>query len=126
MDTPASVPAGVSVSLHRGRIRAGMSHEADAWMRMLNDRLDEARATLHRERMAVELVFRMREGDDEYLYWICIRGKAGQSVNTSEHPLDLDHLAFDERVRERGWMLGTVELVLIPSPVEHAILSWVQ
>ena len=65
---PASIPAGLVVQLSRGKVLPGASAEADRWMQMLNDRLDECVATLDRERMAIEIVFRLREGDDEYLY----------------------------------------------------------
>jgi hypothetical protein len=126
MSTPASLPLGVAATLFRGRIKPGMGEEADAWMRMLNERIDEARATLHRERMAIELVFRSREGDQEYLYWVTVRGTSGESVETSDHDLDRAHLAFDERVRERGWVTGDIELVLMPEVVERAVLSWVE
>jgi hypothetical protein len=36
-------------------------------MAMLNDRLDECVATLDRERMAIEIAFRLRENGEDYL-----------------------------------------------------------
>jgi len=60
-DRPTSIPPGVRVELSRARIKPGMGGEVDRWMRMLNDRLDECVATLDRERMAVELIFRDRD-----------------------------------------------------------------
>jgi hypothetical protein len=122
--TPASVPRGLFVSLHRARIKPGQSAEADRWMRMHNDRLDESIATLERERMSVEIVFRLADESGDYLYWVTVRGKNGASVETSEHQLDEDHLAFDKRVREPGWITGTVELLLLPDAVRDAVLAW--
>ena len=122
--TPASVPLGLSVGLHRARIKPGQSAEADSWMRMLNDRLDESVATLERERMGIEIVFRLSDDSGDYLYWVTVRGEGGASVETSEHQLDEDHLAFDKRVREPGWTTGKVELLLLPDPVRDAVLAW--
>lgn len=124
MNEPASVPPGLVVMLHRARVRPGQSVEADAWMRMLNDRLEETRATLDRERMAVEIIFRFPDGEDDYLFWVTVKGEGGASVDTSDHALDRDHLAFDARVREPGWTLGTVELLLMPVVVQDAVLNW--
>ena len=56
-----SIPDGLVLELSRGTVLPGASAEADRWMAMLNDRLDECVATLDRERMAVEIVFRLRE-----------------------------------------------------------------
>lgn len=124
VNTPASVPPGLSVTLHRARVKPGRSEEADEWMRMLNDRLEETRATLDRERMAVEIIFRLSEDENDYLYWVTVKGEGGVSVGSSDHALDRDHLAYDERVRERGWTLGTVELLLMPPAVLDAVLNW--
>jgi hypothetical protein len=44
-----------------------MEQEAERWMRMLNDRRDEAVQTLERERVAIEIVFRERDDDGDWL-----------------------------------------------------------
>ena len=120
---PRSIPAGLTVQLFRGKVIDGASTAVDAWMAMLNDRLDEATETLDRERMGLELVFRQRDGADEYLYWIIVRGD-GELVESSTHQLDIDHLAFDERCRERGWQIGTPELMLAPDAVRTALTQF--
>ena len=38
--------------------------------------------------------------------------------------LDVDHLAFDERVRERGWVRAQPQLLLLPDTVRQAVLDW--
>lgn len=119
---PRSIPDGLTVQLFRGRVVAGESATVDEWMTMLNDRLDEAVATLDRERMGIEIVFRQRDGDDEYLYWIIVRGH-GAHVQTSTAQLDIDHIAFDERCRERGWQTAEPELLLLPNTVRTAVLG---
>jgi hypothetical protein len=39
-------------------------------MTMLNERVDECVATLDRERMAIEIIFRLKENGEDYLFWI--------------------------------------------------------
>jgi hypothetical protein len=82
------------IRLTRYRVKSGKSERADEWMAMLNARLDECLATFVRERMYIEIVFRERQGDEDYLYWFTIRGEGGEHMETSNHPLDHDHLAF--------------------------------
>ena len=82
------------IQLKRYRVKPGKSERADEWMAMLNARLDECLATFARERMYIEIVFRERLGDEDYLYWFTIRGEGGEYSETSDHPLDHDHLAF--------------------------------
>jgi hypothetical protein len=119
---PSSIPVGLNVQLFRAKVINGQSSTVDEWMSMLNDRLDEGEATLERERMGVEIVFRQRDGDTEYLYWIVICGE-GESVESSHHQLDIDHVAYDERCRERGWETAQPELLLLQAPVRRAVLD---
>ena len=92
-------------------------------MRMLNDRLEECVATLDRERMGIEIVFRQRDGDDEYLYWIVVRGE-GDHAGSSTHALDVDHVAYDVRCRVPGWDTAKPELLLLPNQVRSAVLEF--
>lgn len=119
---PRSIPPGLTVRLFRGTVRAGQSAAVDEWMSMLNDRLDEAVATLDRERMGIEIVFRSREGDTEHLYWVVVRGD-GEHSNTSTAQLDIDHLAYDERCREPGWHTAEAELLLLPDAVRAVVVD---
>ena len=120
---PDSIPEGITVALHRARIRPGMEDAATEWMQMLNDRLDEAVDTLGRERMAIEMVFRSSESDGDYLTWVTVRGQ-GESVESSNHQLDIDHLSYDRRVREPGWIVAEPQLLLLPEPVSDVVYRW--
>jgi Family of unknown function (DUF6176) len=120
---PASIPEGLVVELSRGKVLPGASAEADRWMAMLNDRLDEAVATLDRERMAIEIVFRLREGDDEYLYWVSVRGAHGAGLDL-QTPIDRDHEAQARRTKEPGWVEAEPQVLLLPDPVRRAVLAW--
>lgn len=119
---PTSIPAGLTVRLYRGTVRAGQSARVDEWMAMLNARLDEAVGTLDRERMGIEIVFRQRDGDVEHLYWIVVRGD-GEHATTSSAPVDIDHLEFDQQCREPGWETAEPQLLLLPDAVRAAVLE---
>ena len=101
-----------------------MSDEVDRWMAMLNDRVDECVATLDRERMALELVFRMTDADGEWLYWVTVRGEGGASVHDSPHAIDRDHVEFGRRCKEPGWEDADPALFLAPEPVRAALVTW--
>jgi hypothetical protein len=120
---PASIPEGLVVELSRGKVLRGASAEANRWMAMLNDRLDEAVATLDRERMAIEIVFRLREGDDEYLYWVSVRGAHGAGLDL-QTPIDRDHEVQARRTKEPGWVEAEPQLLLLPDPVRRGVLEW--
>lgn len=100
-----------------------MEHEVDEWMQMLNDREDECVATLDRERMAVEAVFRLRDEHGDWLYWFCVRGESGEEMDDT-HAIDRDHVAYGKRCKEPGWEEAEPQLLLLPEPVRHAVLGW--
>jgi uncharacterized protein DUF6176 len=120
---PRSIPDGLVLELSRGTVRPGASAEADRWMAMLNDRLDECVATLDRERMAVEIVFRLREDGTEHLYWVAIKGAGGSGLDPAE-PIDRDHEAQARRTKQPGWVEAEPQVLLLPDPVRRAVLAW--
>jgi hypothetical protein len=128
---PRSIPDGLVLELSRGTVLPGASAEADRWMAMLNDRLDECVATLDRERMAVEIVFRLREGPadnpagdaTEHLYWVAIRGAGGGGLDLS-NPIDRDHEDQARRTKQPGWVEAEPQVLLLPDPVRRAVLAW--
>lgn len=122
-ERPSSIPEGLVVELSRGKVLRGKSPEADRWMKMLNDRYDECVSTLDRERMAVEIAFRLEEDGQEYLYWVSIYGKDGSGL-VLDNELDRDHQEQAKRTKEPGWVEAEPQLLLLPEPVKQAILSW--
>jgi hypothetical protein len=120
---PRSIPSGLRVQLGRARILPNMQEEAREWMAMLNDRLDEATETLARERTVLELAF--LESDDngeQWVVWLQIQGEEGESITSSPHAIDADHMAYARRCKERGWRLAEPQLLLAPEPVRAALL----
>ena len=46
------------VELTRFRVKLGMSHKVDEWLKFLNDNMEGVLLTLEREKMYVETIFR--------------------------------------------------------------------
>ena len=92
-------------------------------MAMLNDRLDECVASLDGERMAIEIVFRLRENGEDYLFWVSVHGAGGISFDP-DSAIDRDHLEQAGRTKEPGWTEAEPQLLLLPGPVRDAVLSW--
>jgi len=110
-------------------VRAGQSAEVDRWMQMFRDRRQECVATLSRDGLAIEVILRTREQDDDVLYWFEIGSRAGDLTAVADallSPIDRDALEFGWRAREPGHTSLDVELVLMPKPVERAIRAWLQ
>ena len=120
---PRSIPPGLRVQLGRARILPNMQEEAQAWMAMLNDRLDEATETLARERTVLELAFlETDENGVQWVVWLQIQGEHGESITTSPHAIDADHIAYAEQCKEPGWRLAEPQMLLAPEPVRNALL----
>jgi Family of unknown function (DUF6176) len=119
----SSIPDGLVVKLSRAKVLPGASSEADRWMEMLNDRVDECVATLDRERMAIEIIFRLKENGEDYLFWVEILGANGAGVDL-DNPIDRDHFEQAKRTKEPGWTEAEPQLLLLPDPVRKAVLSW--
>jgi hypothetical protein len=125
MTDVVGLPSGMIVELSRGRVLPGASAEAGQWMAMLQSRHAECVATMDRERMAVEVVFRSRENDGtEYLWWFSLKGPNGAGPEDSPFAIDADHDAQARRTKERGWVEAEPQVVFLPEPVRHVIESW--
>jgi hypothetical protein len=124
LEEPSSIPPGLRVELSRARILPGCGELTDRWMAMLNERIDECVATLDREKMALEIVFRRTDGDGDWIYWLSLFGPDGAGLDESV-PIDRDHVALGRQCKEPGWEEATPQFLLAPEPVRDAIVSWV-
>jgi hypothetical protein len=113
------------VELTRFRVRSGKSERVDEWLGMLNERMPETVATLEREQMKVEVIFRERIGDEEYLSWFAIQGEAGESVHSSPHEVDRLHLEFWRECIDSsaGAVDAVPQVVMVPDDVARA-MGW--
>ena len=96
-------------------------------MQMLRDRREECIATLARDGLAIEVIFRANEDGEDVLYWFEIGSRSGDAEAVPEDQraaIDRAHLEFSRRAKERGHTSLAVELVLMPEPVERAIREW--
>ncbi len=120
---PKSIPDGLVVELSRCKVLPGASAEADTWMRMLDDRVDECVATLDRERMAIEIVFRLKEDGEDHLFWVSVHGEHGGGLDLSI-PIDRDHDAQARRTKQPGWVEAEPQVLMLPEPVRAAVMAW--
>lgn len=94
-------------------------------MQLLRDRHEECVATLDRERMALEVVFRVQEDDGvEYLWWFSLRGMTGAGLECSPFPIDSDHDAQARRTKEPCWVEAEPQVMFLPEPVRRAVEQW--
>lgn len=87
----------------------------------------ECVATLARDGLAIEVIFRAREGEDDVLYWFELGSRPGNLEAVPEDQLTpIDRVArdFSERAKVRGHTTLDVELVLVPPPVARALHNW--
>ncbi len=113
------------VELSRYRVKPGKSERVDAWLLALNDRMPETLATLEREEMKFEVIFREMIGEDEYLTWVSVQGEAGAPVETSPHEIDQIHLDFWRECIDDtyGRHDAQPQVVMVP-PVVAAAMAW--
>jgi hypothetical protein len=115
----------MNVELSRFRIKPDKLERADEWIRVLNQRVEECVATLEREKMYVEVVFRERYEGQDYLYWFSIQGESGEPLETSPHEIDKVHRTFWEECIDStyGAVDPVPQLVLIPKRIAAA-MNW--
>ena len=113
------------VELSRFRIKPGKEARVDEWLRMLNERIDEAKETLRREKMKVEVIFREKIGGDEYLSWFSVQDETGAPVSSSPHEIDKEHLRFHDECLDHdyGRRDGQAQVVMVPDEVAAA-MGW--
>ncbi len=58
-------------------------------------------ATLDRERMAIEIVFRLRQNGADHLFWVNVHVSDGISFDPGSG-IDRDHLKQAKRTKEPG------------------------
>jgi hypothetical protein len=72
----------------------GKEARAQEWLQMLQARQSECVATLDREHMHFESIFRHEANGRLYLSWFSVQGPAGAHVASSEFEVDKLHMAF--------------------------------
>ena len=65
----------MNVELTRFKVKEGKSARVDAWLKFLNDNMEDVLVTLDGEKMYVETIFRELINGEEFLYWYSIQGE---------------------------------------------------
>lgn len=112
IDRSSTIPPGLRVELSRHRVILGQSEKVDEWMKILNDRADECRATLDPERVAVEAIFRLRDEHGEWLYWFELADDEGTGL-TEERAIDRDHIVHARQAKVPGHLSATPEVLFL-------------
>jgi len=119
--------AQMKVELTRFRIKPDKIGRVDEWLRMLNARIDECVATLEREKMFVEVVFRERYKNEDFLYWFTIQHESGEALESSPHEIDKIHHSFGRECIDLTY--GAVDplpqVIMIPKRVAAA-MDWMK
>lgn len=108
------------VELTRFRVKPGMSHKVDEWLKFLNDNMEGVLLTLEREKMYVETIFREELNGEEYLYWYSVQGEQGEDIETSDYEIDKKHLEYWQECIDQSFGSKdlTTEVVMIPKKIQ--------
>lgn len=85
------------VKLHRFQLKPDQLPEFDRWIAFEHAHHAETVATLEREHMYAETIFRDREHDPTTIYWAEVRGAGGASVTTPPLAIDKVYEGFMQR-----------------------------
>ena len=108
------------VELTRFRVKPGMSHKVDEWLKFLNDNMEGVLLTLEREKMYVETIFREKCDDEEDLYWYSIQGENGIRVEESDSWIDKKHLEYwDECIDKNYYVEMSMQVSMIPHHIAN-------
>ena len=78
-------------------VTPGMESEAEAWMRLLKERRAECVATLDREKMRYESVFKSEHDGRMYLSWFSVQGEDFAPIEQSPFEIDRLHIEYWDR-----------------------------
>jgi hypothetical protein len=115
----------MKVELTRLRIKRGKSDRVDEWLKMINQRMNEAVTTLDREGMKFEIIFREVIGEHDYLNWFSVQDEAGEPIETSPFDLDREHREFGEECidHDYGGHESQPQVILVPPDVAKT-MKW--
>lgn len=115
----------LQVRLHRVEIRDDKLDRYADWQRFLHAHHDEAVATLAREHMFVEAMFRDPVRDPHALYWLEVRDDAGAHANDANLPIDREHERYmHEVLRPGSWSVLHTDNLLVAPFVRDAVARW--
>jgi len=104
-------------------VRPGMESAAEEWLDVLQQRRAECIATLDREQMRYESIFKCRLDGRMYLSWYSVQGEDGSPVEGSPFEIDRLHIEYWDKCIDRAVPPIVFEHVVsfVPADVESAV-----
>ena len=104
-------------------VKVGKELRAEQWVQTLVERQAECVATLDREVMHFESIFRVQINGRMYLSWFSVQGTTGEHVQSSPFPIDKLHMEFwDECIDSSEPPVNHVHVVnFVPASIDLAI-----
>lgn len=112
----------VTAKLYRMRINHDRFATYQEWVDWHSKAKTAINATMEREKMYAEAVFRDTIHEPDVIYWLAISGEGGKTYQSSPLPADKKHEAYMKQILIKG--SGTVlktEFLMLPPFAEHSI-----
>jgi hypothetical protein len=110
-----------TVTLYRFELKPDKLARFDDWVAFEHAHHAETLATLDREKMYAEAIFRDREHQPDVIYWLTINGK-GEHTDTSPLDIDKQYLSFmRETLKPGARRTLATEYALVPDFIGRAI-----
>lgn len=115
-DAAPALRPPLQIHLHRTAIRGGKPDRHGVWQRVLLQHQDGAVATLAREPMSVEAMFRNVDRDPQTLYRLEVLDAAGTGMDDATAEIDREHLRCMREVlrKDRHALLKTNDALAAP------------
>ncbi len=112
----------LKVSLYRFKLNTANLPVYHEWVQWHHDAYLPMVATLDRERMYFESVFRDSIAEPDVIYWLAINGEGGATSATSPLDIDKKHVEYMKKILVRGSRTTLqTEFTLLPDFIEKAI-----
>jgi len=121
-ENQSSLKYPLEVTLYRFELNGDKLDRFEDWMQFYRDNMLATVATLERERMYFEAMFRDRTKQKDVVYWLAVNGKGGKSGDNSPLEIDKKHREYMKEILKKGSRTAlSTEFVLVPRFVEAAV-----
>jgi len=118
----ADTASPFKVTLYRFELKPDSLGKFDEWVKFEHAHQDETVATLSREKMYFEAIFRDRVRQKDVIYWLAIQGEGGATTQTSPLAVDKEYEHFMQQTLKPGSRTTlSTEYFLTPDFVVDAI-----
>jgi Family of unknown function (DUF6176) len=118
--TKPAVP--IDITLYRFELNPDKVSRFEEWVKFEQAHHAETVATLEREKMYFEAIFRDRANQQDVIYWLAIHGRGGDSSETSPLGIDQQYQQFMRETLKKGSRTTlSTEYALVPQFIEAAV-----